>query len=132
MKSVILFAGLSAVGAEQASPIDKIITMIGDLETKIIKEGEDAHKVYAEFAEWCEDTSKNVQYEIKTGKGNVADLKANIEKEAANIAVQDSTIEDLAGQIATDEADLKAATEIRATEASTFATEEKDLAETID
>ncbi len=43
--------------------------------------------------------------EIKTGKGNVADLKATIEEEAANIAVQGSAIEDLAGQIATDEAD---------------------------
>jgi len=125
-----VFAGLTAVSS--ASPIDKIITMIGDLETKIIKEGEDAHKVYAEFAEWCEDTSKDVMYEIKTGKGNVADLKATIEKEAANIAVQDSTIEDLAGTIATDEADLKAATEIREKEATAFSAEEKDLVETID
>jgi len=123
---------LALAGYAAASPIDKIITMIGDLETKIIAEGEDAHKIYAEFAEWCEDTSKDVMYEIKTGKGNVADLKATIEKEAANIAVQDSAIEDLAGQIASDEADLKAATEIRAKEASAFSAEEKDLVETID
>jgi len=115
-----------------ASPIDKIISMIGDLETKIIGEGEDAHKVYAEFSEWCEDTSKDTMYEIKTGKGNVADLKATIEKESANIAVQESSIDDLAGQIATDEADLKAATEIREKEASAFSSEEKDLVETID
>jgi DNA repair exonuclease SbcCD ATPase subunit len=106
--------------------------MIGDLETKIIGEGEDAHKVYAEFSEWCEDTSKDTMYEIKTGKGNVADLKATIEKESANIAVQESSIDDLAGQIATDEADLKAATEIREKEASAFSSEEKDLVETID
>lgn len=125
-----VFAGFSAVS--YASPIDKIITMIGDLETKIIGEGEDAHKVYAEFSEWCEDTSKDTMYEIKTGKGNVADLKATIEKESANIAVQESSIDDLAGQIATDEADLKAATEIREKEASAFSSEEKDLVETID
>merc|ERR1719410_1392645 len=125
--SMLVLAGMSA-----ASPIDKVITMLGDLETKIIKEGEDAHKVYAEFAEWCEDTSKDVSYEIKTGKGNVADLKANIEKEAANIAVQESSVEDLAGQLATDEAELKAATEIRAKEASTFVVKQKDLVETSD
>ena len=69
---------------------------------------------------------------LQLNKGNVADLKATIEKEAANIAVQDSTIEDLAGQIATDEADLKAATEIREKEAAAFSAEEKDLVETID
>lgn len=85
---VLALAGYAAA----ASPIDKIITMIADLEQKIIKEGEDAHKVYAEFAEWCEDTSKDVMYEIKTGKGNVADLKATIEKESANIDVQDAAI----------------------------------------
>jgi len=115
-----------------ASPIEKVITLLGDLETKIIKEGEGAHKVYAEFAEWCEDTSKDVSYEIKTGKGNVADLKATIEKESANIAVQESTVEDLAGQIATDDADLQAATAIRTKESATFVVEQKDLVETSD
>ena len=52
--SVLALAGYAA-----ASPIDKIITMLGDLETAIVAEDEDAHKVYAEFAEWCEDTSKD-------------------------------------------------------------------------
>lgn len=40
------------------SPIEKIIEMISDLQSKIIKEGEGVQKVYAEFAEWCEDESK--------------------------------------------------------------------------
>jgi len=102
------------------------------LETKIIKEGEDAQKVYEEFSEWCEDTSKDLMFEIKTGKGEVADLNAAIEKEAANIQVQESKIEELAGSIATDEADLKAATEIRDKEQATFEAEEKDLVETVD
>jgi hypothetical protein len=135
MKAVA-FAYLANAAADQAvsaaSPIDKIIEMIGELEQKIIKEGEDAHSTYAEFAEWCEDTSKDSMYEIKTGKQTVADLKATIEKEAANIDVQDSNIEKLAGEISMDEADLKAAGEIRAKELATFQAEETDLVETID
>jgi hypothetical protein len=123
---------LAGVAVSYAAPIDKVITMIGDLETKIIAEGEEAHKVYAEFAEWCEDTSKNVQYEIKTGKADVDSLKATIAKEASNIDAQTAKIEELAGAIATDDADLKAATEIREKEAVDFATKEKDLVETID
>jgi len=125
-------AGLVTVNAGQANPIEKIIEMIGDLETKIIAEGEAAQKTYEEFSEWCEDTSKDLMFEIKTGKGEVADLKATIEKESANIQVQDSKIEELAGSIATDEADLKAATEIRNKEQATFAAEETDLVETVD
>jgi len=131
MKAVA-FAYLAYAAADQASPIDKIIQMIGDLEQKIIKEGEDAHSTYAEFAEWCEDTSKDSMFEIKTGKQTVADLKATIEKESANIDVQDTNIEKLAGDISMDEADLKAAGEIREKELATFQAEEKDLVETID
>jgi len=133
MRSLVLVATLAATAsASDASPIAKIITMIGDLETKIIGEGEASQKIYEEFSEWCEETSKNLQFEIKTGQGEVADLKATITKDTADIATAESTIEDLAGSIATDEADLKAATEIRDKEQTTFAAVEKDLVETID
>ena len=37
-----------------------------------------------EFAKWCGDTSKDIQFAIKTGKGNNADLEATIQKESAN------------------------------------------------
>ena len=133
MKSIVLVATLAATAsASNASPIEKIIQMIGDLETKIIGEGETSQKTYEEFSEWCEETSKNLQFEIKTGKGEVADLTATITKDTADIATAESTIDDLAGSIATDEADLKAATEIRDKEQTTFAAVEKDLVETID
>ena len=123
---------MSVASANEASPIAKVIQMVSDLETKIIGEGEESQKVYEEFSEWCETTSKNVKFEIKTGKNEVASLKATIEKDTANIQTQDSTIEELAASIATDEADLKAATEIRDKEEADFSAQEKDLVETID
>jgi len=133
MKSIALVATLAVTASgSDVSPIEKIIQMIGDLETKIIGEGEGSQKVYEEFSEWCEETAKNLQFEIKTGKGEVADLTATITKDTADIASAVSKIEDLAGSIATDEADLKAATEIRDKEQTTFAAEEKDLVDTID
>ncbi len=33
---------------------------VADLNATVEKEGEDAHNVYVEFAEWCEDTSEDV------------------------------------------------------------------------
>merc|ERR1719475_15998 len=106
--------------------------MISDLQAKVIKEGEEGQKTYEEFAEWCETRSKEVMFEIKTGKGEIESLKATIEKEGANIQTQTSSIEELAGEIATDEADLAAATKIREKENADFVTQEKDLVETID
>ena len=57
--------------------------MIGDLQSKIISEGADAQKVYDEFSEFCEDRSRELGFEIKTGKAEVKELNAAIADEAA-------------------------------------------------
>jgi len=116
----------------QVNPIEKIIQMIGDLQQKSIKEGEHSQKVYTEFAEWCEDQSKELRFEIKTAKEEAGDLQATIEKAASDKETESTKIEELSGTIATDEADLKAATAIRTHEAEDFAAEEKQLMDTTD
>merc|ERR1719247_2223074 len=105
--------------------------MISDLQTKIIGEGKDAQKAYDEYAEWCEDRSKNLGFEIKTGKANVEELKATIEEETSSAAALSTKIEELSNDIKTDESDLAAATSIREKEAADFAAEEKELTEVI-
>jgi hypothetical protein len=134
MKSIAIATLAAAVSAETAktSPVAKVIDLLAGLQAKIIGEGEEAQKAYDEYAEWCEDTSKNVAYDIKTGQSNVVQLKATIAEETASAAALTAKVEDLAGSIATDEADLKAATEIRAKEQSDFAAEEKELVEVVD
>merc|ERR1719456_75062 len=106
--------------------------MISDLQAKVIGEGADAQKAYDEHAEWCEDRSTELGFEIKTGKANVAELKATIEEETATAGALETKIEELSNDIQTDEADLDAATKIREKEAADFAAEEKELTETLD
>merc|ERR1719247_1996103 len=84
---------ISPVSAMQASPIEKVIQMISGLQTKIIGEGADAQKAYDEHAEWCEDRSKNLGFEIKAGKTNVAELQATIQEETSTIAALETKIE---------------------------------------
>jgi len=116
----------------EASPIAKIIQMISDLQAKILAEGAQSQKVYEEFAEYCEHRSKDLQYEIKTGKDEKAELEATIAKEDAKSGALGEKIDELAGAIATDEGDLKKATEIREKEFADFSAEEKELMEVID
>merc|ERR1719163_677156 len=136
MNAAILFsiacAFVASANGEATNPIAKVVQMISDLEAKVIGEGEESHKIYAEFSEWCEDRSKEVGFEIKTGKAQVAELTATIDQQSALIGSLNAKIEELAANIATDEADLKAATGIRAKEAADFAAEEKELSEVID
>merc|ERR1719321_2493138 len=105
MRSAVVFLALaSAAPLAEANvsmhelredPISKIISMLSDLQAKIIKEGEVAQKEYDEYAEWCEDKSKDLQYEIKTGNAQVEELKAVIAKETATISALAEEIEQL-------------------------------------
>jgi len=133
MKATAL-ALLAVASADEATtnPIEKVVQMMSDLQAKIIGEGEECQKTYEEFSEWCEDRSKDLGFEIKTGKAEVADLTATIDKETSNAQALQTKIDELSGDIATDEADLKAATEIREKEAADFAAEEKELTSVID
>merc|ERR1719236_329006 len=126
-------AGKSVAQAQaMANPIEKVIEMMSELQQKIIKEGEAAQKLYDEFAEWCEEESKNLQFEIKTGKAEAEELSAVIEKAVSDIKGFDEKVESLSATLATDEADLKAATDIREKEHGLFITEEAELVDNVD
>jgi hypothetical protein len=127
----LVLGALPSTRADATDPIQKVLQMISDLEAKIVGEGKDAQKVYDEFAEFCEDRSKEVGFEIKTGKANKKDLEATIADEKAKADSLNAKIEDLSSAIAVDEADLKAATEIRAKENAAFVAEEKELVDVI-
>jgi len=122
---------ISGAHADAVDPIEKVLQMIGDLQGKIIGEGNDAQKVYDEFSEFCETRSRELEFEIKTGKGEVEKLGATIANEAATAENLNSKIEEVAGNIATDEADLKAATDIRKKENAAFVAEEKELVDVL-
>jgi chromosome segregation ATPase len=128
----VVLALIAPVHAGNVSPIAKVLEMIEELQAKIIAEGETAQKIYEEYSEWCEEEAKNLQYEIKTGKAEIEDLKATIGEEAALIESLTAKVDQLSGDIATDEADLKAATAIRTKEAADFAAEEKEGMDIID
>jgi len=128
---MLALLALGVQGSQEGSPVSKVMSMLGDLQAKIVGEGEAAQKTYDEFSEWCEDRSKNVGFEIKTGKSEIGDLMATIEKETATVSALSTKIEELAGSISSDEADLAAATKIRDEEKADFAVEEKDSVEVI-
>merc|ERR1740139_1918903 len=102
--------------------------MISELDGNIIKEGEVVQSEYGEFAEWCEDRARQIGFEIKDAKASVEDLKAVIAEETATTGSLQTKVEEIAASVASNEKDLKAATDIRDKEAKDFAAEEKDLA----
>lgn len=133
MKVVSAALLASAVATdESASPIGKVIAMIGDLQGKVMHEGEVAQKEYDEYASLCEDQSRDLQNDIKTSTADVNELSATIEEETAHIAELGTKIEELAAGLSQDEKELKEATAVREKEVADFTAEEKELVETID
>jgi len=121
----LIVAGVSA--SDTSAPIAKILQTIAECQAKVIKQGEEAQKVYEEFAEWCEDKAKNLQYEVKTANGQAEGQQATIAKETATQQALTSKIDDVASDIATDEKQLAEATQIREQELADFRAEEKEL-----
>jgi len=127
----LFLAAVDASHSEQTNPVAKVLDLISDLQQKIIGEGTASQKVYDEFAEWCEDSSKSLDFQIKTGQAQSDALNALLGEEAARIDSLYARIEELAHAMAKDDADLTAATEIRTAEAGDFAAEEAELTDII-
>merc|ERR1719420_2215002 len=133
MLLVLLCGAASALSfQDQTNPIEKVIQMMSELQQKIIKEGEAAQKVFDEFTEWCEEESKNLGFEIKTGKSEAEDLQSTIDKATSDIKAGEAKIEELAATIAQAEKDLEDATVIRKKENDDFLAIEADLVDTVD
>jgi len=115
------------VACAAVSPIEKTIELLESLQAKIVKEGEAEAKLYEEFTSFCNDESKETQFEIKTAKADVERAEAAIADETAKIGVAETKIEELSTSIATAEKDLASATEIREKENADFVKLEKEL-----
>mmetsp|Transcript_51638 Transcript_51638/g.135554 ORF Transcript_51638/g.135554 Transcript_51638/m.135554 type:complete len:726 (-) Transcript_51638:45-2222(-) len=117
---------------ESSNPLQKVVQLLGDLQSQVIKEGEETQKLYTQVVDACEDRSRELRFEIKTAKSKVEEQKATLDEETAKILAFTSKIEALASSQTENEAELKSATKLRQKEASTFAQLEKELVEQLD
>jgi hypothetical protein len=132
MKILFISTAFHLAAAEQTNPIQKVIELISSLEAKLIKEGEAEEKAYKEFFEWCDDAAANKKFEIKTATAKKEKLEATITEAVSNAESAAASIEELSAQISTDQADLKAATEIRDKENKEFLANEAELSDAVD
>jgi len=114
------------------NPVAQVIKLLTNLEARVQYNGEVETKQYQEFAEWCEDTSREKSYEIEQGQALSADLGATIEQADGQIANKQSEISEIAQVVAANDQDLKAAGSIRQKEHEDFVANEKDLVDTVD
>jgi hypothetical protein len=127
-----LLVAAPAASAADSNPLGQVLSLLDDLAAKVTKDGEDEAKAYKEYFEWCDEVATNNKHETQTASSSKDSLEANIKELSAEIEAAESKIGSLAGDISTNSADLKAATEIREKEATDFAGGEKELVSVID
>jgi len=128
----VLAGTLAWADQSSSNPMGKVVQLLGELSAKITEDGETEAKAYSEYVEWCDDTSANTGFAIRTAKSEKAKLEAKIGELTSEVSAADSQIESLAAAIATTEGELKDATAIRKKEAADFAASEAELADAID
>jgi len=121
-----------SVAEVRENPLGTVIGLLDSLAAKVTAEGEEEAKAYKEYVEWCDDAATNTKFDIKSGKSKKEELEATISKSTNDASTSASEIEDLAGSIASDEGELKAATTVREKEAADFAAAEAELVDSID
>merc|ERR1719230_1971221 len=130
MKFCVLFVTLAALAAaanNEGSPVEKVITMLEDLQTQVIEEGKAEASTYDKFACFCKDMTDDKTDAITTGQANVDDLTATMNSKSSQRADIDKEIEDLNTDITTMEEEIKAAKEKRAADRAEYLKNKADV-----
>mmetsp|Transcript_84024 Transcript_84024/g.162137 ORF Transcript_84024/g.162137 Transcript_84024/m.162137 type:complete len:704 (+) Transcript_84024:49-2160(+) len=130
-RSTVVILATLFTGAWSANPVQKVISLLSGLEAKIKRDANAEEKAYADYMAWCKDGGKEKEFEIKTAKSDIEGLTATIKKAEADTMSLNSKIDDLAQDISTNDADLKAAASIREKEHSEFVAAENELVDTV-
>jgi len=116
-------------GTSDTNPLAKVLDLMDELREKIVAEGEAEAKSFDEYLNWCKNSVQDSGFAIETATKEKGELKAKITELTAEIDEAGTKTEDLAAAIASNEADLKAATAIREKEYADFVKSEKELVE---
>merc|ERR1719160_1565992 len=116
---VVLFlsCGTIAIGMkararsrDAVSPIQKVIQLLGDMQSKRIKEGEVEQGQFEQFSRWCERTAIEKQNTIADFKEQITSLTATLDTANSNLEELSATIEDLSNAISSNEEQITSLT----------------------
>jgi len=133
MKSILaasLFGSAAAfTEAERDSGIKKVITLLGELKTKVENETAQGEKDAVEYEDWCIKTTAELKKDVEYGGQKTEELSALLEDGSARAAGAAQEVQTLSPQIGKLQEEQKKAAEIRKKENFDFTKEEAELAE---
>merc|ERR1719350_2556305 len=104
-------ANAKAKAAREAkmAAVNKVVTMLEDLQKQILEEGEKEAATYNKFSCFCKDTTAEKTAAIEAGRDKKAELTSTIDKLSNKRVKLDGKIADLTDEINKLENDMKKA-----------------------
>jgi len=128
----ILLSGASAASeSAKVTPIQKVLTLMEELEAKCIKEKKEEEVRFSAFSQWCENTKGSKTREIEAGEAKMEELEAAIEKAAVLIRKLTERIQELDEDVARWKKDEESATAVRDKERADYQATFTDYTESI-
>jgi len=128
----VVLALLVGTQAAKVTPMEKVITLLKDLSTKVAAEGAKEAAQYDKYACFCKEQADEKLYSIEKSDAKIDRLKAEIKELDTAIASLNSEVSDLAKKISGLEAEIKTKTEKREKEHTKYEAQAKDMNEAID
>jgi len=124
--------GAISRGAAAVTPTQQVITMLTEMKTKGEKMMDTERKTYATYAEWVDDETKRLGFEIQDGEKKIEELLAFIEKADSDVDRLGREIQELNAEIDTLEGEKAKATETRKSEHEEYVKVSTDYSESVD
>jgi len=128
------FLALASVRAEVASvtPIQKVISLLGDMLEKAKAEKNDEEVKYSAYAQWCANQDRIKKKEIAEGNESIEKLNAEILKATADIDGLTARVQELDEDIGRWKKDQSSARTIREKEEADYQATVQDYGESLD
>lgn len=129
---VLTALALGIATSTQVSPVQKVITLLDDLKSKVEGELANEETLMQEFTKWCDSEANEKEDNIRSADRTAEDKQATIEDMTGTITDLESDVSELAASSAAGDRDVAAATKIREQERADFESTEKEMTETVD
>jgi len=122
-------AGGAARSAQAVSPTQKVLQLLQNMIAKANTAKQDEEVAFAKYSQWCKNTQKTTDDDIKAEKRDEEELEAEIQQLTEDIRELKKQAEELDENVATWTQDKKAAAEVRGMERKDFTATLRDYTE---
>jgi len=133
---LLVASGATAAAVEKAAakvtPLQKVLSLLDDMQAKGKKEKHAEEVEFAEYAQFCDSTRKATTKSIDEAKSQIEQLTADIAKAEADAEQLSTEISELDAAVAQAEGELSEATAVREKEHTDYSATHTDLSESID